>query len=133
VLFAVNRSQFDSSQSQEDRIADVLSAPGTRAISRTTSLGGLVTVDVAGAMRELVVTTDNMPGLPSSEAYQVWVIEPGGKAASDGLLIRIPDRRTAPVLAAGLVRGDKMGVTVEPSGGTAKPTSPPIVDISLPI
>jgi anti-sigma-K factor RskA len=133
VLFAVNRSQFDSSQSQEDRIADVLSAPGTRAISRTTSLGGLVTVDVAGPLRELVVTTDDMPGLPPSEAYQVWVIEPGGKAASDGLLIRIPDHRTAPVLATGLVRGDKMGVTVEPSGGTAKPTSPPIIDISLPI
>jgi len=132
VLFAINQGQLSSSQTQEDRIADVLSSPGTRVISRTTSVGGLVTVDVAGPLRELVVTTDNMPGLPASEVYQVWVLGPGGKTASDGILSQIPDHRTAPVLATGLVRGDKMGLTVEPAGGTAKPTARPIVDISLP-
>jgi anti-sigma factor RsiW len=132
VLFAINQGQLSSSQTQEDRIADVLSSPGTRVISRTTSAGGLVTVDVAGPLRELVVTTDDMPGLPASEVYQVWVLGPGGKTASDGILSQIPDHRTAPVLATGLVRGDKMGLTVEPAGGTAKPTTRPIVDISLP-
>jgi anti-sigma-K factor RskA len=132
VLFAVTQGSLNSSRTQEDAIADVLSSPGARIISRKTSIGGTVTVDVASAMRELVVTTDDMPGLPASEAYQVWVLEPGGKAASDGLLSRIPDHRTAPVLAAGLVRGDRMGLTVEPAGGTAKPTTPPIVDIPVP-
>jgi anti-sigma-K factor RskA len=131
VLFATTQDHLNSDQTQEDAIADVLSAPGVRVISRTTSIGGVVTVDVAGAMRELVVTTDDMPGLPATEAYQVWVLEPTGKAASDGLLTRIPDHRTAPVLAAGLVRGDKMGLTVEPAGGTAKPTTRPIVDIPV--
>jgi anti-sigma-K factor RskA len=92
----------------------------------------VVIVAVARVLRELVVTTLDMPGLPSSEAYQVWVLGPGGKAASDGLLTRIPDHRTAPVLAARLVPGDRMGLTVEPSGGTAKPTTRPIVNIALP-
>jgi hypothetical protein len=132
VLFAINQGRLSSSQTQEDRIADVLSSPGTRVISAKTSVGGLVTVDVAGPLRELVVTTDDMPGLPASEVYQVWVIGPGGKTASDGMLSQIPDHRTAPVLATGLVRGDKMGLTVEPAGGTAKPTTRPIVDIALP-
>jgi anti-sigma factor RsiW len=86
VLFAVNQGQLSSSQTQEDRIADVLSSPGTRVISAKTSVGGLVTVDVAGPLRELVVTTDNMPGLPNSEVYQVWVLGPGGRTASDGML-----------------------------------------------
>jgi anti-sigma-K factor RskA len=131
VLFATTQDRLNSSRTQEDAIADVLSAPGARVISRTTSVGGTVTVDVASAMRELVITTDDMPGLPATEAYQVWVLEPSGKAASDGLLIRIPDHRTAPVLAAGLVRGDKMGLTVEPAGGTAKPTTRSIVDIPV--
>jgi anti-sigma-K factor RskA len=131
VLYAVSQGRLGSTRTQEDAIADVLSSPGARVIVRKTSIGGTVTVDDASAMRELVVTTDDMPGLPASEAYQVWVLKPGGKAASDGLLTRIPDRRTAPVLAAGLVRGDKVGLTVEPAGGTAKPTTPPIVDIPI--
>jgi anti-sigma-K factor RskA len=131
VLFAVTQGRLNSSRTQEDAIADVLSAPGTRVISRKTSIGGTVIVDVASAIRELVITTDGMPGLPASEAYQVWVLEPSGKAASDGMLTRIADHRTAPVLAAGLVRGDKMGLTVEPAGGTAKPTTRPIVDIPV--
>jgi anti-sigma-K factor RskA len=131
VLFAITQDRLNSSRTQEDAIADVLSAPGVRIISRPTSIGGVVTLEVASAMRELVISTDDMPGLPASEAYQVWVLEPGGKAASDGLLTRIPDHRTAPVLAAGLVRGDKMGLTVEPAGGTAKPTTRSIVDIPV--
>jgi anti-sigma-K factor RskA len=131
VLFAVTQGRLNSSRTQEDAIADVLSAPGTRVISRKTAIGGTVIVDVASAIRELVITTDGMPGLPASEAYQVWVLEPSGRAASDGMLTRIADHRTAPVLAAGLVRGDKMGLTVEPAGGTAKPTTRPIVDIPV--
>jgi anti-sigma-K factor RskA len=132
VLYAVAQGRLSSSRTQEDQIADVLSAPGTRVIARKTSIGGVVIVDVASAIRELVVTTLDMPGLPPSKAYQVWVLGPGGKAASDGLLTRIPDHRTAPVLAARLARGDKMGLTVEPAGGTAKPTTRPIVDIPVP-
>lgn len=132
VLYAIAQGRVSSSQMQEDRIADVLSAPGTRAITRKSSTGGMVIVDVASAMRELVVTTLDMPGLSPAKAYQVWVLRPGGKAASDGLLTRIPDHRTAPVIAAGLARGDKVVLTVEPAGGTAKPTTRPIVDIPVP-
>ncbi len=132
VLFAIAQDRLDSSRSQEDAIADVLSTPGAQTISRKTSIGGVVTVDVASASRELVVTTDGMPMLPASEAYQVWVRGPTGRAASDGLLTSIADHRTAPVLAAGLVRGDMMTVTVEPAGGTSRPTTRPIVDIPVP-
>lgn len=132
VLFAITQGRLNSSQTQEDAIADVLSAPGTRAISHKTSIGGVIAVDVTRAMREAVVTTRDMPWLPASEAYQLWVLRPHGKALSDGLLTRIPDHRTAPVLAADLVRGDKVSLTVEPAGGTAKPTTRPIVDFSLP-
>jgi hypothetical protein len=36
------------------------------------------------------------------------------------------------VLASGLVAGDKVGVTVEPAGGTRQPTTAPILLMSLP-
>jgi anti-sigma-K factor RskA len=132
VLFAVARGQYDSAHSEEDEIADVLSAPGTRAISDKTSIGGQVTVDVSSALHEMVVTTDGLPGLPASEAYQLWLLAPGDAASSDGLLTAIGQDRTAPVVNSGLRPGDRVGLTVEPAGGTAKPTTTPIALISLP-
>ena len=39
--------------------------------------------------------------------------------------------RTRPLLATGLMPGDELGLTVEPAGGTAKPTTTPILVIPL--
>jgi hypothetical protein len=36
------------------------------------------------------------------------------------------------VLAGGVAPGDKFGMTVEPAGGTAQPTTTPIVVLTLP-
>jgi anti-sigma-K factor RskA len=62
--------------------------------------------------------------------YQLWLISPAG-AVSAGLLPGASQGKTAPVLASGLVRGDQVGVTVEPAGGTKQPTTKPIVLIGL--
>ena len=40
--------------------------------------------------------------------------------------------RTEPLLATGLVPGDKLAMTVEPAGGTSAPASTPIVVVPLP-
>jgi hypothetical protein len=125
------RGQLNSTHTQEDKIADVLSAPGAREFTHKTTDGGTVTVDFASSLHELVVTSFDVRGLPSSEAYEVWVQEPDGKSAYDGLLTRIPGDRTAPVVASGVAAADKVDVTVEPASGTAKPTTSPITTISL--
>ena len=56
---------------------------------------------------------------------------PGG-TRSAGLLPAAQAGRTEPVLASGLIHGDRMGVTVEPAGGTARPTTPPVAVMPLP-
>ena len=53
-------------------------------------------------------------------------------ATSAGLLTRLADGTTVPVLASGLAAGDRIGVTVEPAGGTSKPTTSPVVLVPLP-
>jgi anti-sigma-K factor RskA len=38
---------------------------------------------------------------------------------------------TGPVLASGLRAGDRLGLTVEPVGGSGRPTSPVILQLAL--
>jgi len=131
ILLGLSRSELSTTRTQQQQIAAVLNAPGARIVSVQTSVGGHATVVVASSLHELVFTSRGMPGLPSSKVYQLWVIAANGKATSAGLLARAPDGTTAPVLAERLVRGDIIGVTVEPAGGTTKPTTTPIVLIPV--
>jgi anti-sigma-K factor RskA len=49
-----------------------------------------------------------------------------------GLVPAAISGRTAPVLASGLAAGDKVGVTVEPAGGSGAPTTAPVVVVTVP-
>jgi anti-sigma-K factor RskA len=131
VLLGMARSQLDTARAQQREIAAVLTAPGARIVSGRTSVGGSATVIVATSLHQLVFTSAGMPSLPESRIYQLWLLGPDGSTTSAGLLTQGANGTTAPVLAAGLVPGDRVGVTVEPAGGTAKPTTTPIVVISL--
>jgi anti-sigma-K factor RskA len=93
-----------------------------------TSVGGTVTVVVSARQRAVVVTTAGMPSLVPAQVYQVWVMSPSG-ARSAGLLSRAS--QAGPLLASGVGPGDRIGITVEPSGGTSSPTTTPVVVLPL--
>ena len=40
-------------------------------------------------------------------------------------------RMVGPMVVSGLAAGDSVGMTVEPAGGSPRPTSPPVLMISL--
>jgi len=131
ILLGMARSQLGTVRTDQRQIAAVLGAPGARLESVRTSLGGQATVVVASRLHELVFTSAGLPGLPAAKVYQLWILKPDGSATSAGLLAALANGSTAPVLAAGLAHGDQVGVTVEPAGGTTKPTTTPIVVIPL--
>ena len=79
----------------------------------------------------LVFTSSGLPALPSAKVYELWLLGTGG-ARPAGLVPEASAGRTAPVLASGLKTGDKLGMTVEPSGGTSSPTTTPILLVPLP-
>jgi anti-sigma-K factor RskA len=63
--------------------------------------------------------------------YELWLLGPS-TARPAGLLPQPSDGKTSPVLASGLEADDKVGVTVEPAGGTSSPTTTPILAMTLP-
>jgi anti-sigma-K factor RskA len=124
------RGQLASAEAHNHALSSVLAASDAHLVSSTSSQGGAVTAIVSPGQGKLVVVTSGLPALPASKVYELWLLGPSAPKPS-GLLSGPRNGRTDPVLAAGLVAGDKLGVTVEPAGGTLKPTTAPIVDMSL--
>jgi len=111
-------AQHQLDQARATAIARVVTAPDAHVETARTSAGGSVTVVTSAALREAVVSTSGMASLPSGRVYQVWVISPSG-ARSVGLM-----HGSSLLAAAG--PGDRIGITVEPAGGTARPTTTPV-------
>jgi len=123
--------RLDSARAQNQAIAAVLAAPDARIVTQATSAGGTASVVVSRAERKIVFTSAGLPPLTGGKVYQLWLIGPP-RVRSAGLLPLPSAGETAPVLASGLVAGDKLGMTVEPAGGTSQPTTTPILLMTLP-
>jgi anti-sigma-K factor RskA len=113
----------------------VLAAPDVRTVSGPVSTGGVATVVLSADRRELVVSTSGLAALHADTTYELWLIGPSAAKATAirpaGLLPAAVAGRTSPVLAAGLATGDKLGLTVEPAGGSSQPTTTPVLLLSL--
>ena len=125
------RNQLATAAAHNHAIAAVLAASDARLVSSPTSQGGAVNAVVSPGEGKLVVLTSGLPALPASKVYELWLLGPS-VAKPSGLLSQPQNGRTEPVVAAGLVAGYKLGVTVEPAGGSPEPTTTPIVVMPLP-
>ena len=112
-------AQHQLDQARATAIARVVTAPDAHVETARTSAGGNVTVVTSAALREAVVSASGMASLPSSRVYQVWVMSPSG-ARSAGLM------HGSSLLASAVRPGDRIGITVEPADGTARPTTTPV-------
>jgi hypothetical protein len=122
--------ELDQARNQNQLLAAIMAAPHVRVLSQRSTKGGVAIVLLASVRHQLIVTTSGLPALPAGKVYQLWVIGPK-KIVSAGLLPPARSGQTAPVVASGLVAGDKLGLTVEPAPGSAQPTTTPI--IALPV
>jgi anti-sigma-K factor RskA len=125
------RRELDSARAQGQAIAAVLSAPDAQITTQATTDGGTATVVVSRAEQKIIFTTAGLPPLPASKVYELWLMGPP-RIREAGLIPAPSAGKTAPLLASGLAAGDKVGVTIEPAGGTSQPTTTPILVMSLP-
>jgi anti-sigma-K factor RskA len=125
---AMTRHQPGGAPTASAAISRIVTAPDARTETERTSAGGRVTVVVSADRQAAVVSAAGMRSLPSAQTYQLWVIGPDG-ARSAGLLSGTG--QAGPVLASGVEPGDRIGITVEPAGGTSSPTSTPVIAVPV--
>jgi anti-sigma-K factor RskA len=128
VTQVVTQHQLDNARASGTAITRVVTAPDARTETMRSSGGGTVTVVVSAKYRAAVVTSRDMPALTGSQVYQVWVMS-GTGARSAGLLTHTGPADS--VLAASVIPGDRIGITVEPAGGTSQPTTSPVVTVPV--
>jgi anti-sigma-K factor RskA len=128
VTHALTRHQPGGAPIASAAISRVVTAPDARTETERTSAGGTVTVVVSADQQAAVVSATGMRSLPSAQTYQLWVMGPHG-ARSAGLLSGTG--RAGPVLASGVEPGDRIGITVEPAGGTPSPTTTPVIAVPV--
>src|SRR5271165_2082499 len=137
VLFGFAQShtqqQLNQAQAENQAISLLLSSPQVTLLSHSTTKGGVATVVLAAARHQLVVVTNGLPALPAGKVYQLWLISKT-KTVSAGLLPPATSSgRTPAALASGVVKGDTLGLTVEPAPGSPHPTTTPILALPLPV
>jgi anti-sigma-K factor RskA len=122
--------QVQQDQMHSKAIAAVLSANDAHLITARMRSGGVATIVMSGHEHALVFAATGLRALPASSGYELWLMGPGGDKPA-GMLPAPRQGLTGPVLASGLTAGDRLGLTVEPAGGSSRPDSKLIALISL--
>ncbi|MEW2545824.1 anti-sigma factor [Streptomyces sp. NPDC047002] len=124
------RAQAQAAQDQARELAAVLSAPDARTANGRLSDGASGTVVVSRSQDRAAFLASGLPKPPAGKVYQLW-FDDGGTMRSAGLLTS--SAATQSVLLHGHIgRASGMGITVEPAGGSASPTTNPLALMDFP-
>ncbi|WP_129306098.1 anti-sigma factor [Streptomyces sp. L2] len=118
------RQRAARAEHRSDEIAAVLAAPDAHTTTARLAGGGTATVVVSRDRDRAVFVDAGLATPPQGKVYELW-FDDHGTMRPAGLLS--PGRATQAVLMSGAVNGARgVGVTVEPAGGSSRPTSTPV-------
>jgi anti-sigma-K factor RskA len=116
-----------SAQHHDTAISSVLNSPDAATVSGHLGANGHATVVYSRTKGKIVLIARSLPKPPSGKTYQLWLMASGKAPASLGVFA--PNRNGyALVQRTGkLAHVAKMGISVEPEGGSKQPTPGAIV------
>jgi anti-sigma-K factor RskA len=122
------RGRAEALAVQQARVGAVLAAGDVQLRTALVPGGGRITVAVSPSRDAGVVVMADLPVPPSGRAYQLWLLD-GGAARSAGVLAA--GQQGGVTLVQGTAAAQSVAVTVEPAGGSARPTGTPVVAVAL--
>lgn len=129
------QTQLAQMQAQYAPVARLAAAPDTQASTGTGIAGGTAFLLASHQLNTAVLLVSDLPAPPPGHTYQAWLIG-HGHPRSVGLVTTAPSTLTptapAPLTFTDLADAAKLGVTIEPNGGSPQPTTTPVVLFDLP-
>lgn len=125
------RGELEQVRRTDREVAAVLTAPDSRTATASARQGGRGTVVVSRSRGKMVFLAAGLADLPEGRVYQLWQLAPD-QIRSAGLLTTDAAGQMQPVITAPGPGVAKIGVTVEPAGGSQQPTTRPLFLVNLP-
>lgn len=115
---------------QNDPVNQVLQAGDVRQATVNVNGGGTATVSISSTKNAVVVRMNGVPAPPSGKVYQMWLIpKDGSDPVSQGLMDA--EALSHPAVVSGISSAAAIGITVEPVGGSKRPTLPTVAAAPL--
>ncbi|MGZ4453049.1 MAG: anti-sigma factor [Nocardioides sp.] len=116
------------SPTQLTAVAQVQQAPDAQRF--TTHLdGGTVTVYRSVSLDRAALVSRDVGAAPDGKVYQVWLQNPAGAMVPAGFLQ--PGSSASVALSGEAASATAAGITVEPAGGSPRPTSDPVALVAF--
>jgi len=109
-------------------VTQILTASDVKHTVSDVSTGGTATLYWSNGLKRSAVILNGVETLPAGKTYELWYINGSGKASAAGT-VDMTSHSVTHVLQGELKKGDTIGLTVEPAGGSTQPTSQPIAAI----
>ncbi|MGW8356567.1 anti-sigma factor [Streptomyces wedmorensis] len=123
------RAEQQTRQAQRslDAVSDVLAAPDAETVHGKATNGALTTVVTSAGQNKAVFTATGLPAPAPGKTYQLWLqhddtMLPAGFIRQDGTVLVDGDPADATAL----------GLTLEPSEGSPRPTTTPLLLMNMP-
>jgi anti-sigma-K factor RskA len=121
--------QGASTSQQASALAAITSAADVQRAEGIVSTGGKATLVWSLSLKKSAIISKGLTVLPSGKTYELWYINQKGTTTPAGTF-ESNGKSTLQVLNGHLAKGDIVGVTVEPAGGSKAPTTKPIFAIA---
>jgi anti-sigma-K factor RskA len=123
--YVVEHRNAQEARTYDAAVERVLSSPDAETVEKVFDGGGNVRMVMSPSADAAVIFANDLPDPGKGKVYQVWLV--GGDApASQGWF-----KKSDSMVMEKISRADRVAVTVEPDGGSAKPTTPPIATIGV--
>lgn len=121
VLLVRSERATDDARARTAAISSILEAGDARVLNQRARDGGALTLLSSRSADRALVLTENLPELEPDQDYQAWTI--GDRVRSAGLIPEDDTTFTVHDIAA----AGSIGITVEPAGGSERPTLPDLI------
>ena len=114
---------------QASSITSLMATGDSQVAKAEVSGGGTATFVWSAHLGQSAVLIDKLPALASGQTYELWYIDGKSIATPAGTFQASDSGHTVRILDGKMRAGDTIGITIEPSGGSEKPTTAPIVAV----